>query len=71
MMQVNIQHVFDEQKANFDHFNELKTSSLSIIHWILEYLPSQKTGGGGAASVREGDSIRIITVFYKHIFEVL
>ena len=23
MMQVNIQHVFDEQKANFDHFNEL------------------------------------------------
>ena len=31
MMQVNIQHVFDEQKANFDHFNELKTLISSII----------------------------------------
>ena len=34
MMKVNIQYVFDEQKANFDHFNELKTLILSIIHTI-------------------------------------
>ena len=25
MMQVNIQRIFDEQKENFDHFNELNT----------------------------------------------
>ena len=30
MMLVNIQHVFDEQKANFDHFDELKTLISSI-----------------------------------------
>ena len=24
LMQVYIQHVFDEQKGNFNHFNELK-----------------------------------------------
>ena len=34
MMQVNIQQVFDEQKANFDHFNKFKTLILIIIHRI-------------------------------------
>ena len=41
-MQVNIQQVFDKQKANFDHFNELNTLISSIIPGIL---PDQKTGG--------------------------
>ena len=35
MTQVNIPHVFDEQKANFEHFNELKTLILSIIPMIF------------------------------------
>ena len=45
MMQVNIQHVCDEQKVNFEHFDELKTLILSIIPRIFKYLPGQKTGG--------------------------
>ena len=31
MMQVNIEHILGQQKANFDHFNELKSLILSII----------------------------------------
>ena len=45
MMRVNIQHVFDEQKANFDHFNELKTSHLSTIPSILNIYQVKKWGG--------------------------
>ena len=38
MMQVNIQHVFDEQKANFDHFNEHHSQD-------FKYTPGQTTQG--------------------------
>ena len=54
MMQVNIQHVFDEQKANFDHFNELKTLILSIISKILNIYQVKKQAG---VPIREGASI--------------
>ena len=40
-MQFNIQHVFDKQKENFDHFNELK-SSLEHLSQDFKYLPGQK-----------------------------
>ena len=43
-MEVNIQHVFDEQKANFDHFYELKTLILSIIPRILNTYQVKKQG---------------------------
>ena len=46
-MQVNNEHFFDEQKANF----ELKT----LISSIIKYLPGQKTARG--ASIREGASV--------------
>ena len=59
MMQVTIQYVFDEQKANFDHFNELRTSILSIIPRILNIYQVKKQRG---ASIREGASIQINTV---------
>ena len=64
MMQVNGQHVFDEQKENFGHFNELKTLILGMIPRTQDckYLPGQKTGGGAGASIREGASIWIKTV---------
>ena len=41
MMQVNIQHVF-EQKANFDHCNEIKTLISSIIPMILNIYQVKK-----------------------------
>ena len=59
MMEVNIQCVFDEQKAYFNHFNELKTLTLSIIPRILNIYQVKKQVG---ASIREGASIRINTV---------
>ena len=43
-MQVNIQYVFDEQKANFDHFNALKTLISSISHRILNIYQVKKQG---------------------------
>ena len=54
MMLVNIQHVFDEQKANFDHFNELKTLNLSVIPRNLNVYLVKKQGG---VSIQEGASI--------------
>ena len=52
-MQVNIQQVFDKQKANFNHFNALKTLILSIIPRILNiYLVKKQRG----ASIQEGAS---------------
>ena len=42
MMEANIQYVFDEQKANFDHFNELNFNHRTQH---FKYLPGQKTGG--------------------------
>ena len=59
MMQVNIQCAFDELKANFDYFTELKTLILSIIPRILNVHQVKKTGD---ASIREGTSIQINTV---------
>ena len=41
-MQVNIQHVFDEQKANFGHFSELKKLISSIIPKILNIYQVKK-----------------------------
>ena len=55
MMQVNIQHVFDEQKAHFDNFNELKTLILSIIPRILNINQVKKLSCG--VSIREDASI--------------
>ena len=46
MMYVNIQHVFDEQNANFDQFNELKTLILSVIPRILNIYQVKKRGEG-------------------------
>ena len=46
-MQVNIQCVFDKQKATFDHFNELKTLISSIIPRILNVHQVKKKVGGG------------------------
>ena len=37
MMEVNSQRVFDEQKANFDHFKHHS--------YNFKYLPGQETGG--------------------------
>ena len=34
MMEVNIQCVFDEQKAYFNHFNELKRLFFSVLSLI-------------------------------------
>ena len=48
MMQVNMQHAFHEQKANFDNFNELKTLFLSIIPRILNIYQFKKQGGGAS-----------------------
>ena len=62
MMQVNIQHVFDEQKANFDHCNELKTLNSSIIPRILNIYQVRKQRG---ASIREGVSVRINMVHMR------
>ena len=44
MMQVNIQHLLDEQKANFDHLMSL---NLNFEHHSqdIKYLPGQKTRG--------------------------
>ena len=64
MMYVNIQCDVDEQKANFEHFNELKTLISSIILRILDVYQVKKEWGGGA-SIREGTSIRISTVHVK------
>ena len=50
MMSVNIQPVFDEQKSNFDHFNELKTPNFKHCSQDFKCLPGQKTGG--SASIR-------------------
>ena len=58
MMQVNIQHVFDKQKANFDHFNELKTLILSIIHQILSTVFTRSKSRGGGASIRINTVLR-------------
>ena len=44
MMQINIQYVSDEQKAKFDHFNELKTLNWSIISRILNIYKVKKRG---------------------------
>ena len=65
MMEVNILHVFDEQKANFDHFNELKTLILSIIPRILNTYQVKKTG---SASIREAASIRLNRVNHAITF---
>ena len=62
MMQVNIQHVFDEQKANFDHFNELETLILSIIPRILNIYEVKKWGCINS-------SIRINTVRLSHFIK--
>ena len=50
-MEVNIQDVFDDQKAKFDHFNQLKTLISSIIARILNIYQVKKTEG---ASIQEG-----------------
>ena len=42
MMSVNIQHVFDEKKANFDHFSALETLISIIIHRILNVYQVKK-----------------------------
>ena len=55
-MQVNIQHVLHEQKANVDHFNDLKNFNFKHHSQHFKYLPDQKTRG---VSNREGASIRI------------
>ena len=52
----------DEQKANFDHFNELKTLISSIIPRILHIYQVKNRGG---ASIREGASIQINTVIWS------
>ena len=44
MMLGNIQHVLDEQKANFDYFNEFKILNLSIIPRILNIYQVKKHG---------------------------
>ena len=44
-MKINIQHVFDEQKANMDHFNEIQTLISSIIARILNIYQVKKQGG--------------------------
>ena len=59
MVQVNIQFVFDEQKTNFDHFNELKTLILSTIPGLLYIYQAKKQHG---ASIQEGALICINTV---------
>ena len=41
----NIQHVFDQQKANFDHFNQLKNLISSIILRILNIYQIKKQVG--------------------------
>ena len=43
-MWVNIQRVLNEQKANFDHFNELKTLISSTIPRILDIFLVKKLG---------------------------
>ena len=43
-MWINIQHDFDEKKANFDHFNEVKTFISSIIPNILNIYQAKKHG---------------------------
>ena len=55
IMYINIQCISVGQKANFDHFNELKILILSSIPRILKIYLVKKEGGGGA-------SIRINTV---------
>ena len=50
-MSVNVQHILDEQKENFDHFNELKTLISSIFPWVLNIYQVKKQG---CASIREG-----------------
>ena len=39
-----MQHVFDEQNANFDHFNNLKTLILSIIPMLLNVYQVKNRG---------------------------
>ena len=46
--------------GNFDHFDELKTFILDIITGILNIYQVKKQKG---ASIREGASIRINTVY--------
>ena len=42
-----MQHVFDDQKENFDHVNELENLNFEHHSQDFKYLPGQKTGGGG------------------------
>ena len=44
MMYVNNQCVFDEQKANFEHFNELKTLISKIVSRIYNIDSVKKRG---------------------------
>ena len=44
MMSVNIQHIVDEEKVNFDHFNELRTLISSVIPRILNMYEVKKQG---------------------------
>ena len=44
MMSVNIQYDIDKQKANFDHFNELKKLYFEHHSQDFKYLLGQKQG---------------------------
>ena len=63
-----MQHVFDDQKENFDHVNELENLNFEHHSQDFKYLPGQKTAGGGGVSLQEGASIGINTVFPKRSY---
>ena len=44
-MQVNIQHVFDQQEANCDSFHEFKTLNSSIISVLYIFTRPKKHKG--------------------------
>ena len=68
-MQVNIQHVFDQQKENFDYFIELKTLILSIIPRILNVYQVKKQGGC-VNSNKYGINIGILIFYIYHPFKM-
>ena len=55
----HIQYVFDEQQANFDHFNELKPFILTSFPGFKIFTRSKKRGCVNS----RGASIQINTVF--------
>ena len=77
-----LQHVFDGQKAKFDHFNEFKTLISSIISRILNIYHVKKQGCVNARECLKSNKygirfrmwpsiLKLLSVFTERSFRAL